>query len=111
MDCRTCPNTVLLGDSGYHLKEWLIVPAHNEVANPAVHSFNKAHKSTRRIVKNSLGILKEKSPCLHYLRVQPTFAANIFKCCVAKCNFSRDGNEDVGLPDGENEEGNIEVQI
>ncbi|KAJ8892070.1 hypothetical protein PR048_004646 [Dryococelus australis] len=52
--------------------------------------------------------MKKKFPCLNYLRIQPIFAANIFKCCVALCNFSRDANEDVGLPDGENEEGNIE---
>ncbi|KAJ8893002.1 hypothetical protein PR048_005583 [Dryococelus australis] len=100
IDWRPCPNTVVLGDSGYPLKDWLIVPAHNEVATPAVHRFNRAHKSTRRIVENSLGILKEKFSCLNYLRVQPTFVANIFKRCVALCNFSRDANEDVGLPDG-----------
>jgi hypothetical protein len=44
---------------------------------------------TRRLVGNSIGILKEKCSCINHLCVQvPVFATNIFKCCVTLCNIS-----------------------
>lgn len=51
-------------------------------------------RSTRRLVENAIGILKEKFPCLNYLRLEPAKACRVFQCCVALCNLSRD-NEDV----------------
>ena len=47
------------------------------------------------MVENALGILKEKFPCLNYLRVQPSFASDIFNCCVTLCNFARSPNDPV----------------
>jgi hypothetical protein len=44
---------------------------------------------TRRLVENSIGILKEKFPCLNHLCVQDrVFAANIFKFYVTLCSIS-----------------------
>lgn len=58
--------------------------------NPVVQRYNVAHKSTRFIVENSFGILKEKFPCLNYLRVDPVYACEIFKACIVLCNLSKD---------------------
>jgi hypothetical protein len=77
------PQLVLHGDSAYPLKEWLIAPKMNNLNEAKVQRFSRGHKSTRRFVENSIGIFKEKFPCLNHLRVRdPVFAANIFKCCV-----------------------------
>ena len=57
-DARVLRNSsVILGD--YPLKDWLI-PLLNDIQDPAVIAFNRAHKSIRRIVGNSFGTLKEK---------------------------------------------------
>lgn len=105
---RPIPNAIILADSGYPLKEWLITPVANVQNDPAVTRFNRAHKSTRRFVECSIGVLKEKFPCLNYLRVSPVFAANIFKCCATLCNLSRDTGEDADVQlqdEGEVEDG------
>ena len=106
---RPIPGSVILGDSIYPLKDWLIPPL-NDVQDPVVIAFNRAHKSTRRVVENSLGILKEKFPCLNYLRVDPVFAANIFKCCTSLCNIARN-EEDTYVPEIELEENPDAVEI
>lgn len=114
---RPFPNAILLGDSAYPLKEWLIPPVFLRGAeNEPQQRFLRAHKSTRRIIENAIGILKEKFPCLNYLRVNPTFAANIVKCCTILCNISRtdeqvnieiqnyeEHNDDMGDPEEFNE--------
>ncbi|XP_054259674.1 putative nuclease HARBI1 [Macrosteles quadrilineatus] len=86
---RPIEGGVLLGDSGYPLLDWLMTPTGVNLEDPAVVRYNRKHKSTRRIVENSLGKLKEKFPCLNHLRVQPVFACEIFKCCVAIYNYAR----------------------
>jgi hypothetical protein len=64
-------------------------PKMNNLHEARMQRFNSAHSSTR-LVENSIGILKEKFPCLYHLRIQdPVFAANIFKCCVTLSNISR----------------------
>lgn len=95
---RPIPNAILLGDSGYPLKEWLITPTFRNFEDPAVLRFNRAHKSTRRLVENAFGILKEKFPCLKYLRLNPTFAGEVFKCCTALCNISKTDDDDQNIP-------------
>lgn len=80
---RPFPNAVLLADSAYPLKDWLIPPISNPL-NQAEYDFNRAHKRTRRIIENAFGVLKERFPCLYQLRVRsPEFAGEIFKaCCI-----------------------------
>ncbi|KAJ8883038.1 hypothetical protein PR048_014877 [Dryococelus australis] len=93
---RPIPN-IILADSAYPLRKWLITPVANVLNDHAVTRFNRAHKSTRRFVECSLGVLKEKFPNLNYPRDSPTFAANIFKCCVIVCNISRNKGEGIAL--------------
>ncbi|XP_063223351.1 putative nuclease HARBI1 [Bacillus rossius redtenbacheri] len=99
---RPIPNAIILGDSGYPLLQWLITPTINCVHAGSL-AFNRAHKKTRRIVENAFGILKEKFPCLNYLRLSPIYAANVFKCCATLCNISREG-EYIDLPAVNHEE-------
>ncbi|KAJ8867684.1 hypothetical protein PR048_031487 [Dryococelus australis] len=37
---------------------------------------------------------KEKYPCLNHLRLSPTYAASIVKCCATLRNFAREEDED-----------------
>ncbi|XP_063635066.1 putative nuclease HARBI1 [Cydia splendana] len=88
---RPFPNAFLLGDSAYALKQWLITP-NIPVEIPiteAVMRFLRAFKSTRRLVENALGVLKEKFPCLNHLRVQPLKACSIFLACVTLHNLEK----------------------
>lgn len=80
---RPIQNGIILGDSAYPLKDWLIPPLSNN------RRFLNAHKSTRRVVDNAIGILKEKFPVLNYLRVSPEMASDVFNCAVTLCHFSR----------------------
>ena len=85
-------NGVLLADSAYPLKDWIIPPL--QITSTAAEGrFNAAHKKTRRIIENSFGILKERFSCLYKLRLQPTDAGEIFKACCTLhnlCSFHSD---------------------
>ncbi|KAJ4425616.1 hypothetical protein ANN_27812 [Periplaneta americana] len=100
---RSIPNAIILGDSADPLKDWLIPPVFHNLNDPAVVSFNRSHKSTRRVVECAWSVLKEKFPCINYLRVKPQFAANIFKCCTTICIISRSTKEEeiAILPDND----------
>lgn len=87
---RPIPKAIILGDSGYPLLEWLMTPLGDNNEDNRVSAYNRAHKKTRRLVENALGILKEKFPCLNHLRLSPVYAAKIFKCCAALGNISRE---------------------
>lgn len=98
------PNSVLLGDSAYPLKTWLMTPLHENPHNAAEALYNRRHKSTRRIIECALGILKEKFPCLNHLRVDPVFAAEIVKCCTTLCNVAREDDNGHLIINEDNEE-------
>jgi hypothetical protein len=97
-------NGIILGESAYPMKHWLIPPIIRNLNNPAQNRFLVSHKRTRRIIEQSFGILKEKFPCLNHLRVNPQFAANIVMACAALCNIFRKNNEEVNEDDNNNNE-------
>ncbi|XP_039299968.1 putative nuclease HARBI1 [Nilaparvata lugens] len=104
---RPIQKSVILGDSGYPLLEWLMTPLLGNVEdNRAAAAYNRAHKKTRRLVENSLGILKEKFPCLNHLRVSPIYAGKIFKCCTALYNIAREEVNNLNEDEVEIEDGN-----
>lgn len=88
---RPFPNAVILGDSGYGLQEWLMTPVipHIIPRTPALARYLRSLKSTRRMIENAIGILKEKFPCLNYLRVQPLTACYIILTCVVLHNAEK----------------------
>lgn len=77
-------HAILLDDSAYPLKSWLMPPVIRNVnANirhlaQAVPSFLIAHRKTRFIVECSIGILKEEYPCLNHFRFQ-----SVERVCIA----------------------------
>ena len=80
---------MISGDSGYSNKDWLIIPLANNPEDPVEQAFNRAIKETRRPIENAYGILKEKFPCLNYLRVQPLRASIIITACATLHNIMK----------------------
>lgn len=88
------PRSVLLGDSAYPLKSWLMPPIVRDVnANirhlaQAVPAFLQAHRKTRFIVECSIGILKEQFPCLNHFRFKtPAKVCTAIYACVTLHNM------------------------
>lgn len=87
-------NSIILGDSAYPLRRWLIPPTIRNVnanirylAN-AVPVFERAHRKTRFIVECSIGILKQEFLCLRFLRVkEPRNISTIIYTCVTLHNM------------------------
>lgn len=55
---------ILLGDSGYPLKPWLMTPYLNPISE-AQERFNHAHCKTRNLIERCIGVLKRRWACLH----------------------------------------------
>ena len=73
---------VLLGDSGYMLRDWLMTPilnphdAHEE-------AYTNAHCATRSTIERCNGVLKRRWHCLHgEMRLAPTKVCRIISVCV-----------------------------
>ncbi|CAI6355524.1 unnamed protein product [Macrosiphum euphorbiae] len=100
-DWRPIENGIILGDSAYPLRDWLIPPTIRNPNDAAELSFVRRHKKTRRIIENAFGILKGKFPCLNYMRLGPELTCNIFQACTALCNLARENDEDIMLEEFE----------
>ena len=57
-------NGLLLGDSGYGLKPWLLTPKLTPTT-AADRKYNSCHKSTRCVIERTYGIWKMRFRCLH----------------------------------------------
>lgn len=68
--------------------EWLIPPLAVHPNDPVEVRFNRAHKRTRRLIENAFGVLKERFPCLNYLRVCPEYASKIVIACYTLYNVA-----------------------
>jgi hypothetical protein len=101
---RPFPNAVILGDSGYALREWLLPPIGGVNLSVEEALFNSYNRSTRRTVECYFGILKQKFACLSIpLRVEPLYACEIFKCCTVLQNFSTVSDDLYDLDENVNE--------
>lgn len=83
------PGAVLLGDSGYPLKPWLMTPYLGNL-DESRRRFNASHSRTRCLVEQCFGILKQKFHCLRSgLRVKDmTLAGKIITSCAILHNLS-----------------------
>ncbi|XP_061191662.1 putative nuclease HARBI1 [Saccostrea echinata] len=78
---------ILLGDSGYGLKPYLMTPYMAEDA-PGNRRFNTAHCRTRVIIEQTFGILKKRFYALHCgLRTKPERACRIVTACTILHNI------------------------
>uniref|UniRef100_UPI003AAED5E2 putative nuclease HARBI1 n=1 Tax=Centroberyx gerrardi TaxID=166262 RepID=UPI003AAED5E2 len=82
---------IMLGDSGYPLKKWLMTP----VMVPRMEQerqYNYVHSRTRSIIERCIGVLKRRFNCLHCeIRMEPERACTIIcaaavlhNICIAK---------------------------
>ena len=86
---------VLLGDSGYACKRWLITPyRENQIQGcNKRENFNREQKRARCLVERSFGQLKRMWGCLHgHLRLAPEKACKVIVSCCALHNIAKDMN-------------------
>jgi hypothetical protein len=82
------PDTWLLGDSGYALRKWLLVPYLNP-ADAAQIRYNNAHRRARSVVERCIGVLKTRWRCLTKNNMfAPEKASKIFAACAALQNLA-----------------------
>ena len=86
------PNGVILGDSGYPLLEWLLVPFAEYPGMTAAQKRNKAHKSARAVIERAIGILKRRWACLKELRFKPENCHEVIVVCCMLHNFCKKGS-------------------
>lgn len=60
---RPFPGAVILGDSAYPLREWLMTPFRGDPEGPRGR-YNRAHMKTRNSVERSFGVLKQRFTAL-----------------------------------------------
>ena len=108
---RLFPGAVILGDSAYPNREWLIPPFPGDPPG-ARGLFNRAHKRTRSFVERQIGILKNRFYLLRTgIRMKKAEdASKLIQVCVGLNNlcirlgddgddFSEDGEEEGGNDD------------
>ncbi|XP_030852506.1 putative nuclease HARBI1 [Strongylocentrotus purpuratus] len=84
---------VIIGDSGYPLKPWLITPIQNP-QTPAEYAYNRAHPRTRVFIEQVNGQIKAKFPCLAVgLRVAPKHACRTIVACAVLFNMAKEMGE------------------
>lgn len=85
---RPFPNAVIVGDSGYKLREWLMTPISRNDLTECEERYNARHKRTRVRVECTFAILKNRFACLKKLRLAPQFAADVIKTCAILHNMA-----------------------
>ena len=84
---------MLLGDSGYPCKQYLMTPFPYP-STPSEEKFNKCHAKTRVLIEQTFGILKRRFACLHSgLRTTPAKGCDIILGCVVLHNIGIDRND------------------
>lgn len=88
---------MLLGDSGYPLRSWLLTPLDYEPspANTPEYNYNKAQRSTRNVIERCNGVLKMRFRCLckdRVLHYKPHVACRIINACVVLYKMSIEHN-------------------
>lgn len=92
-------NGILLGDSGYGLKKYVITPIPNPLG-PAEQLFNESQIRTRNPVERLFGVLKRRFPILSLgLRVSLDTARSIVVACAVLHNIALSMNEPKPIVD------------
>ncbi|GFR75183.1 nuclease HARBI1 [Elysia marginata] len=79
---------IILGDSGYPIREWLITPFHAP-QNAEEENFNNAHIATRNIIERCFGVLKRRFYSLNIgFRLEPDTSCKAIYACLVLHNIA-----------------------
>jgi hypothetical protein len=81
----------LLGDKGYPLLNWIIVPfkSDGQPRSLAETYFNRSHRRGRSVVENSFGLLKENwREMRKKIDLHVTIVPDVFYCCCILHNLT-----------------------
>lgn len=93
-------DSLLLGDGGYAVRNYLITPLRNPVT-PAEHLFNESQIRTRNPIERLFGVLKRRFPILSLgIRIDVRKVEAIVVACAVLHNIARQ----VGEPELEGDE-------
>lgn len=86
-------DALILGDSGYAIRPYLVTPLRNPVL-PEEHLYNEAQIRTRTTVERSYGIWKRRFPCLSLgLRLNIVTSQEVIAACAVLHNMAVERNE------------------
>lgn len=104
-------NGVLLGDSGYTLTQYLLIPLANPTTRAAL-LYQESQIRTRNVVERSYGVWKRRFPCLRYqLRLKLDTCMAVIVATAVLHNIALENNDDEPEdPIIEEEQGNEEPQ-
>ena len=101
---RSYLDGIILGDSGYMIRPWLMTPIRNPTTRKE-RDYNFGQSSTRTTVERAIGVAKQRWRCLRIgLRVQPLKASRIIKVCFMLANIARKLNLPPAPPDSSESE-------
>ena len=107
----TGANGILLGDSGYGLRRYLLTPF-LDPSTPAEERFNKALTITRARIEHTFGVVKNRFRCLiiSLRQLDPKDSLDVITACLVLHNIGV-MNRDLydPLPAGEDNQGNDPV--
>lgn len=111
-DIKICSNYHLLGDGGYPLESFLMVPYRdNGFLTPMQSKYNTILSSTRVVVEQAFGVLKKKFRILKYIEAQrPYMPKLITMACMIVHNIVIE-NEGYLVDEIDEEEAHAEPQI
>ncbi|KAJ8910364.1 hypothetical protein NQ315_007475 [Exocentrus adspersus] len=93
-------NGLLLGDSGYGVKSYILTPLLNPIITAAEHRYNQSHIRTRNIIERMFGVWKRRFPVLSLgLKLEIEVIQDVIVATTVLHNIARAENEE--LPEDE----------
>ncbi|GFR58831.1 protein ALP1-like [Elysia marginata] len=83
------PLGIILGDSAYPLRNWLMTPFSNPQGQQQ-ETYNLRHAQTRQVIERCFGVVKRRFRCLHdELRIQPPgYTCQVIMACFMLHNMA-----------------------